>query len=248
MTGREKTRLNIFLLTETLLYGAVIIPGFYGHVNHPLRYSSILFCAIYSVLLFVERRDRNHRWLCISLVLTAMADFCFEILTSRVLEALFFFVLVQWCHGVRLVLCLPHREKRERTWTIFCAARILGPIVLAAIILGGLLPGTDTYFQLAREMKLASAFMLVYGINILLNQAAAFFGWLRTRSLFALLLTLAFLLFILCDITVAANLLYPYTGLSMGITEGMARLTWVFYIPSQILFAVSGIYYDYSGK
>ena len=257
MTGREKTRLTVFLLVETLLYGIVIFPGFYGRVNHPLRYSCILICAVFSLLIFLEKRDRNRLWLSISLLLTALADFLFEILPGKEPEAIFVFVLVQWCHGVRLAFCLPGQRKddnlfrqgkRGRRGAFFAAVRIFGPFLMAAILLEILLPGTEYSLRMTRTEKLVLAFMLVYGLNILLNQAASFYSWVRTGSHFSFILSLAFFLFILCDITVAANLLYPYTGLSAGITEGMARLTWFFYIPSQIIFAVSGIIYDYSGK
>jgi len=248
MKCRDKSRLAVFLLVETLIYLAVIFPGFHGIVNHPLRYAAILVCAACSVLLFWEKRDRNHLWLSAALVLTALADFYFEILTDRVLEPLFIFAFVQWCHGIRLMCCLPRPWKEERSWFFFIAVRILGPGGLAAIMLKSMSGGIAGPPGMTMEERLALALMLVYGINILLNLGAALTGWFRRKSRFFSIVSLAFVLFICCDITVAANLLYPHIGLSAEAAEALARLTWVFYIPSQVLFMVSGILCDYSGK
>ncbi len=248
MKCRDKSWLAVFLLAETLIYMAVIFPGFHGVVNHPLRYAAILVCAVCSVFMFREQRDRNHLWLSAALVLTALADFYFEILTDRVLEPLFIFVLVQWCHGVRLTCCLQRRRKKEITWLFFIVTRVFGPVGFAAIMLKSMSKGTADPLQMTMEMRLALVLMLVYGINILFNLGVALTDWFRTKSRFAFMVCLAFVLFICCDITVAANLLYPNIGLSAEVTEGLARLTWVFYIPSQVLFVLSGALYDYSGK
>lgn len=256
MTGQsdDGRTLAAFLCLEAVLYGLVIIPGFFGQVCHPLRFFSILVCALYSLFLLKKKQDPNRILLSTALMLTALADFCFEILLDRILMALFIFVLVQLVHGVRLNICFYSRltpsQSPARAFLGFVSARLVLPVLvlLAAALYSGLLSRTMSLEGLTGRDLLMPALMLVYGCNIIMNQLVSLVSLIRRKSRACLCMSLGFFLFILCDITVAAYLLYPGLGLSLAMTEGMARLTWFFYIPSQILFVMSGIFYDYLDK
>ena len=250
MTGRKRCGTAVFLLIEAVLYTVVVIPGFHGRVCHPLRFLTILVCAVYSLILTREKRDSCRIWLSAAMLLTALADFCFEILQGQELPALFIFVVVQFCHGIRLRICFGGEEKRAVTGLDFVGLRAALPALFLLILAWSKkLPfGLQDLAEMEKKELVMLSLMLVYGMNILCNQITAMICLARERSPASLCMTLGFFLFILCDITVAAWLLYPRTGLSWIVTERLAEMTWVFYIPSQVLLVLSAVFGRYSMK
>lgn len=204
-----------FLLAEGILYSLILTT--HGELLMGSSFASIVLCFAYALLC------RGTPLLVAGLASTVAADFFLTACYPRQqLAGMVFFLAVQTLYAIFL-----HRQGFRRGWL---AVR-LG---LTALI-------TAVAFAVLREKTDALAVISVwYYANLVMNMLMAF-GKIRSFPLLAV----GLVLFILCD-TVVGLQVASEGYLSIGKETLLYRilfvnfnLSWLFYLPSQVLIALT---------
>ncbi|MBR6782437.1 MAG: hypothetical protein IKM33_04495 [Clostridia bacterium] len=212
---------SLFFTAETIL-GILFQTGF-GNGAH-LRYATVVLACLFCVL-FAER-TWDYLLTQLALVATVCADF-FLVLppAPNQLPGMLFFSVAQLSYAA----CLALSERRPRLLRAQLWLRgILSVVALAA-----------TVAVLGKRTDAIALVSVFYYANLILN---LIFAWtqLPRRSLMAAGLTL----FLCCDTVIGLAFLDGYLPISQAfvvyriIYPGF-DLAWAFYLPSQMLLAVS---------
>lgn len=206
-----------FLLLEMALYGLILTSGGYTLVIS--SYASIVLCFVYS-LTHIEREN----WLIpAGLFCTAGADFFLVVCSPiRQLEGMLCFLAAQGLYALWL-----HRHGGGKGLLFLRLAAMLCALAGVLLVLG---KNTDA-------LALVS---LCYYANLIVNLAVSFTKFRERR-----LLSIAFVLFLLCDTVIGLQMA---NGVYLSIPEGSVidkilcvdfNLAWFFYLPSQVMIALS---------
>lgn len=209
--NKRKILLTLFLMTEAVLYGLILTSG--GKLLIWSEYISIILCFLFSLFCFQKPL------LIGGLALTLCADFCLVICDPiQQLWGMVFFLGAQCLYAILL-----HRQRLPRG---LLAARI--GLSVAVAILG-------------ENVDALALVSMLYYVNLIMNMICAFVRFRNNR-----LLAVGFMLFILCDTVIG---LQVAAGGYLPIAEGSwlhslifsgFHLSWFFYLPSQVLIALSG--------
>ena len=212
--------LTLFLALEAVLYTAFLCWDLTigGRGSNPIKYTGILLCLGYS--LYLERRGGS-RLVPAALALTALADVFLLLLDSHYALGVGLFCLVQGLYLVRIF-----RSNGGRSlWGLRIVLFLLALLVLKR--LGLLLP--------------LNVLALFYFSNFLCNALASLGCPGQNMRLFSVGLWL----FLCCDVCVglfqSPELASPAVGAFVQI--GM----WLFYLPAQVLIALSGANHSLGG-
>lgn len=207
----------LFLTAELILYTLILTAG--GKVLVWSSYLSIVLCFLFAV---TGVNKRNALLVC-GLLFTVFADFCLVVCQPiQQLWGMVFFLLTQTFYAWYL-----HRGQVNRlTLTIRIILAIIAEMICAAV----LKDKTDA-------LALISIF---YYVHLIMNIADAV---LRREP--APLLPAAFALFLLCDTVVGLQVMssgylpIPEGSVLHDILFSGFNLAWFFYLPSQVLIALS---------
>lgn len=208
---------GIFLLLELILYILLLTTG--GAVQAYSMYLSIVVCFLYSLL----HSKTGDRLLIAGLACTMVADLFLVLWSPRQqLWGMVFFLGAQTLYAIKL-----HRANCNRAILILRICLIAAAEVITVAVLK---EQTDA---------LAVISMCYYG-NLIVNIIAAFARF-KENKLFAI----ALVLFALCDTVIG---LQVASGAYLPIREDSwlyeiifmnFNLAWFFYLPSQVLIALS---------
>ena len=203
---------------EAILYGLILTSG--GKLLIWSEFISIVLCFLFA--LSMVRRETM--LLTCGLAFTVCADFCLVLCDPiQQLGGMIFFSCTQICYWLKL----QHIQCRK-SWMI---ARIVLILAVEAVSVCILKENTD-------PLALVSMF---YYVNLVMNMVESFIQFHRS-PLFAI----GLVFFILCDTVVG---LQVAAGGYLPIPEGSFihklifsgfHLSWFFYLPSQVLIALSG--------
>lgn len=222
---KKKTKLKIclilpFLAAECVLFALFLAEDFASASvgdNVALKYATVMLALLFALVSFAlfDRRDfQDGLMLVLALALTLVADLFLLVLDDFYIVGLIVFIGAQICHFARI--------KRNRIWWIASiSARVLLSVVAIVVLVA--LGEADALTILA-----AIYFVQLVG-NFAENVVAAFTAKDKRRRAQAILLSVGFLLFIGCDISVGLANLYCVAG----------EFEWLFYTPSQVLIALS---------
>ena len=189
-----------------------------------LRYLTVLLACLFCGLL--AERSWAYYLTQLALLLTACADW-FLVLPSppNQLPGMVFFSLAQLAYGARL--CLAESSPRRRRVQLWARALLSAAALTATVLVLG--KGTDA---------VALVSMLYYA-NLILNLILAW-TQLPKQAIMAVGLTL----FLLCDTLIGLAFLDGYIPIGeesviYRIIHPGFDLAWAFYLPSQMLLAVS---------
>lgn len=208
---------GLFLLAELVLYILILSTG--GKVLIFSSFFSVVLCFLYAL----SDIKRGKRLLVCGLFFTVCADFCLVICDPiQQLWGMIFFLTAQSLYALHLFRLKPSRSRLLVRLTLIITALILCVIVLRN--------KTDA---------LALVSLCYYG-NLIMNIVDALANRKEEK-----LLPSAFLLFILCDTVIGLQV--ASTGyLSIGRESLLYKflfmdfnLSWLFYLPSQVLIALS---------
>lgn len=212
--------LTLFLALEAVLYTAFLCWDLTigGRGSNPIKYTGILLCLAYS--LYLERRGGS-RLVPAALTLTALADIFLLLLDVHYALGVLLFCLVQGLYFVRIV-----RSNGGRSlWGLRIILFVLALLALKG--LGLLIP--------------LNVLALFYFTNFLCNALASLGCSGQNMSLFSVGLWL----FLCCDLCVGLfqnpQLVSPVVGAFVQV--GM----WLFYLPAQVLIALSGANQPFGG-
>lgn len=211
----------LFFVPETLL--GILFQTGHGNGAH-LRYATVVLACLFCVL-FAER-SWDYLLTQLALIATVWAD-RFLVLppAPEQLPGMIFFSAAQITYALRL--CLAETDpKRLRIHLWVRAALSVAVLAVTALVLGD---GTDA-------VALVSMF---YYANLVLNLV---FAWtqLPKQGVMAVGLTL----FLCCDTVIGLSFLDGYLPISetsfiYSVIHPGFDLAWAFYLPSQMLLAVS---------
>ncbi|MBQ7858196.1 MAG: hypothetical protein IJ351_06160 [Oscillospiraceae bacterium] len=210
---------GIYLFLETILYAIIITQR--GELQVAASYISILCCFAY-LLINIRQCDG---FILGASACTVMADY-FLVVHSPIqrLWGMVFFLGAQTLYALRL-----HFWQRNKLLLILGFVLIGAALGITVVIL--------------REKTDALALIsLCYYANLAMNIVVAFTKWKSCK-----LLCIGFVLFLLCDTVIG---LQVASGAYLPIAEGSwlhnvlfmnFPLAWFFYLPSQVLLALSGV-------
>ena len=211
----------LFLTVETLLGIWFQANGEYGRL---LRFVTVVLACLFCTL-FAER-SWEYLLTQAALLLTVCADWFLVLPPSpNQLPGMLFFSVVQLAYAARLYLTAPSPSRRR--------VQIILRISLSALAM------TATALVLGKDTDAVAMISLFYYANLVLNIA---FAW--TQASTQLIMAVGLTLFLLCDTLVGFAFLDGYLTVAEGslidrINHPGFDLAWAFYLPSQMLLAVS---------
>ena len=212
---RNSAYIVAFLAVELLLYGLILTTG--GKLLVWSEFISIILCFLYALLSFKDQMMIG------GLAFTMCADFC--LVMSQPIQQLWgmvFFLIAQTFYAMLL-----HSQRLPKGLLTIRLILIVAVEIVAVLILG---EKTD-------PLALVS---MCYYVNLVMNMVCAFARFKHNR-----LLAFGFVLFILCDtvigLQVAAGgyLTIPEGSVVYNIIFSGFHISWFFYLPSQVLLALS---------
>jgi len=211
----------LFLIAETLLGIRFQTGGEYGRL---LRFFTVALACLFCV--FLAERSWEYLLTQAALLLTVCAD-CFLVLppSPNQLPGMLFFSAAQLVYAVRLYRSETSPTRRR--------GQVISRVCLSALGI------TATALVLGQSTDAVALVSLFYYGNLILNVV---FAWMQTPR--QLLLAAGFTLFLLCDTLVGFAFLDGYLTVEEGslihrINHPGFDLAWAFYLPSQMLLAVS---------
>lgn len=206
-----------FIIIELFLWVSILF--FDTHLpSGSLHYLSIIICAIYVLLTYQKTKDQT--FLILAFSATLVADYFLTLQQTNQLLGTFFFFLVQVFYFIRLFNLYKNR---------FFLVYIFSFVFLAIII----------YF-ITQTFDYLLLLSVLYFTILVCNMIFAF-----KKSKLILLFALALLLQIGADLFVAMHAGLVYIDLNQFqvfylLLHLPINMIWLFYVPAQVLFALSG--------
>lgn len=208
----------LFLTAEAVLYYLILTAG--GSVLVYSSFLAIVLCFAH-ILIHFKTCDK---FILAGLACTVMADYCLVVCSPiEQLWGMVFFLIAQSLYAAKL-----HLTDKNKALMI---TRV-GLIVVALSV---------TVMVLQDKTDPLALVSLCYYANLIVNIIVAFTQFRRNR-----LFPFALVLFLLCDTVIG---LQVASGGYLPISEGSAlyriifmdfNLSWLFYLPSQVLISLSG--------
>ena len=212
----------IFFVIEAIL-GYYIQITVYPEVNHLQFFSIVLACAF--CFLFAEK-SKAYAFTQLALLFTVGADYflAYHFIPIQ-LQGMLCFSVVQTMYFLRLYSD-DDNEKRKRV-------HLISRISISAVAM------IATLLVLGKAADAVAVISVFYYANLVLNLVFAFIQFKK-----AYLLAIGFIFFILCDTAIGLICLFPYLPIPddsfiYKIQYAEFNIAWAFYIPSQILLAMS---------
>lgn len=214
----KKISVISFLILETILYYFVLTAG--GQTLVATSYASIVLC-----FLFALQGIKRNPLMVAGLACTVGADFCLVVCDPiQRLWGMVFFLGAQTLYAIHL-----HRKQPNRIILWVRLALTVAAGMIAVVVLN-------------ENLDALAVVSVCYYANLFMNIVTAFTQWSKNK-----LLPIAFVLFLLCDTIIG---LQVAAGGYLPIAEGSAlhdflfmdfNLSWFFYLPSQVMIALSSL-------
>lgn len=229
-----ETVLYIWFLAEDAFNRTWLLP------SDSLKYVSICLCALFAWVQYgmLCGRGRSDRiWMPLAQVLILPADWILLFHNEWTAIGIGFFLAVQVCYGIRLVL-------RERQDTGKTMGKIIFWYVVRTLCLIGFLLFIEEW--LIRDLEPVVLLGLVYGAFFVHHMILAVWQLVHKSEKQTVLFAVGLILFFLCDIHVAywfGTCQGMFTGAAQRYGEAFAWFAmWLFYLPGQMLLVRSNWY------
>lgn len=214
----RKTAVAAFVAIELVLYYFILTAG--GNLLVWSSFSAILLCFLFAAFMYIK----SDNILVVALFCTTLADYCLVIMgSSQRFMGMVFFFAVQMLYALRLLI----RHKNRWLYAIRIALTLLSPILVCSV--------------LGEKADRLAIISVMYYINLIFNIVVSAKNFGRNR-----LFTVALVLFLLCDTVVGLQVASEgYLPIAEGsilhnVLFSGFNLSWFFYLPSQVLIALSG--------
>lgn len=214
-----------FLIIETFLYVSFLTCDFINiEIAQILKYTAILLCLVGSIgVLIYKKRSFCSVFTCFAMIFTCVSDY-FLLLnhnTNYYLIGVVTFIFAQLFYFV-----IINKKSNFRYFYLDLLIRVL--LVLLIIIVGVII-----------NTNVLTIIALVYFVQLFCN-------FLNSLLLIKInkkntILSIAFFLFILCDITVALNNLNLNSEV---MSFAVYYLMWLFYLPSQVILSTNDYFLE----
>ena len=212
----------LFVAVQIIL--GILLQLLPGRTGVALSYAAIILACLFC-LVWMEP-TRPYLLTQAALLCTVCADYFLVWCEPQIkLPAMIFFLVAQLLYATRL--WDSENRPSYRRWHV--PTRMLLSVAILAVTPAVLQASTDA-------LALVS---MVYYVNLILN---LLFSFLQFRK--QPLLSVGFLLFLLCDTVIGLNMLDAYLPISResllyAVIDPGFNLAWAFYLPSQTLLAIS---------
>lgn len=213
----KKIILSVFLLSELVLYILILTTG--GSFLSFCCYTSIVICFLYALTNF----SRRNALVIAALACTLGADFCLVVMSPQEkLYGMIFFLAVQLIYAIKL-------NRETRSCKLLLARVILTLTAITAVLI-----------VLKERSDALAVISLAYYVNLAVNIIESFTQFKKN-----MLFSIGLVFFLLCDTVIG---LQTAAGAYMPIAENSVLykiifmdffLSWFFYLPSQVLIALS---------
>lgn len=217
--GAQRISTICFLAIQCVLYYFILTAG--GDLLVASSYIAIVCCFLFALIWGIK----SEPLIVAGLAFTVGADFCLVVCSPmQQLWGMVFFLGAQTLYAIKL-----HFEEKSRL-LLWIRLALIAVIEIVAIVI------------LQKNLDALAVVSVCYYANLIMNIVAAFSQWNKNK-----LLPIAFLLFILCDTVIG---LQVAAGAYLPIAEGSVlhniifmdfNLSWFFYLPSQVLIALSSL-------
>lgn len=211
----------IFITAEAVMFCLIFFSELAINIT---SYLSICICLLYALITFDKTTDRL--FLTLGLVFTAGADTFLVLLSNgNKVIAMCLFFMAQTMYFIRLI----NVEKLKKIRVIILTASGILVLTAAAATVSVLKTGTDALAIIST----------IYYAMLISNIIFAFVNF-KTVPLFAA----GLVLFAMCDLVIGLGFLRGYIDISddsiiSKIVSAPINLAWIFYLPSQVLIALS---------
>lgn len=216
----DKCKAAIFIVTETILLFLLL---FLPKDNHIVCYISIVLCLIFALTNINKSTDGI--FLCLGLLFTVISDTFLVLLKgSYTTVAMSTFLTAQICYFVKIqVTC--------KSWIAYAMQAAVTAAACSLFLVYA--------FRVLPEVGTTVIISLIY-FSLLLSNFTVSALYFRRDGVLAP----GLLLFLLCDLTIGFDFIQNSLNLTAGFIYDVANvpfnLTWLFYLPSQVLIALSG--------
>lgn len=207
----------VFLLTELVLYAILLTAG--GTLRTASCYASVVICFIYAL----TNISRQNALVIAALSCTLGADYFLVVMSPQEkLYGMIFFLAAQLLYAIKLNLSTLNNK--------ILLARVIITVISIALV----------FIVLKDKADALAVISIAYYANLLVNIIEAFTQFGKNK-----LLAIGFVFFILCDTVIG---LQTAADSYLPIGEGSLLhkiifmdffLSWFFYLPSQVLIALS---------
>jgi len=209
-----------FISIEAGLYVLFLtIDIFTAYDSTPIKYASIILCFLASLTYLVFDKKIDKRLVInIALFLTVIADLFLLVLDNFYAVGVAFFAVAQTAYAVYL-----HFDKKH----------IAKTVILRTVLITSLLIFAWEWLGFSWLV----CFVIYYFVNLVVNLGESCFFASKTGLTFAT----GLMLLTLCDICVGLNNITNVSGISLPnwLNDFVDVAMWAFYLPSQVLIAVS---------
>ena len=230
---------------DNIFYRLSEIPFF---ASSHLKYYGIMLCFIFSIFLFITKREKSKALLSAAMFFTLVSDFFLLLHPDIMIPGLITFIVAQSIY----LYVITGGDMRKLAYSV--AIRI-GIAFLAAFILehtGLIYPGYSRKDQIILFLGLLYAIsffgnVIRHACNIFSHKKAAKTGDVQNKPKclfkYPVLFMIGLMLFVLCDINVLIFNLYRFMDISSSWYSTLylisSVLMWAFYLPSQVLIVLS---------
>ena len=207
----------IFLITEFILYIFILFSS--GTLLAVTSFSAIVLCFLYSLLNF----NKENSFINIALFNTVLADFLLVVMNEPIRTlGMIFFIIVQTLYSIKLL----NKSKS----LLFLGLRI-GLILAIECV---------TIIILKGKIDLLAIISVMYYALLIINIVESFMNFKEDK-----LFSIGLVLFIMCDTIIGLQTLdsmYIRLGddnIIYKILYCGFNLSWLFYLPSQVLISLS---------
>ncbi len=227
---KNRTGIFIWLGLETALYLLFLCLDFMGNrnVSNVVKFVSILICFLGFSLFYRREKEKRESWILLALLFSVFAD-VFLLFTPFFLPGVISFLVVQ--SFLMIYLAQIHNVSLNRQIGI--------RVGLALVILGLLFLGD---FLVDALLIAVCFYITAFACNVVLG----IYGAEKKKVIgMDFILMLGLILFFLCDINVGIYNLSLYweneSGMLSFLTDVSSFAMWFFYLPGQVLIALSGM-------
>ena len=210
-----------FLLIEGGLFAVILLREAAGPDEIALRFLSVAVACFFAAELLIMRRGAEQLFLLLAMAFTVSADVFLVLLDRHYELAVGLFLIAQCLHAVRILLG---------------GKRSVLPSVIARLALSVSAVAALVIFKFFAPLTVLGA---LYAAELLMNVIDSALS-VRSGKLF-ILSCIGFFLFLLCDVTVGLNGIGRGFGIPSDVLSALSDLTWVFYLPSQVLIVLSAL-------
>lgn len=223
MANKKKYVLPLtFVLIEIVLY--ILIFTISAPANKFISFASILLCFLFSITLISLNKTKILTQ--IGLLTTVIADVFLVILGDYHVVAMCFFSITQIAYFLRILF--NTESKKERI--IHISIRVF--VIIGTII--------ATILVLKENLDALSFVSMFYYANLILN---VIFAFVQIKK--SVLFPIGLLFFAICDafiglqVAVGNYIFLSETSLIYKVVFSSFNWAWLFYVPSQVLIALS---------